>query len=143
MIQAVAISSSTVARATVIAQRTNSEEIGIIKAMMIAQLKEKLANGVAHFIFIKKNGEVREAWGTTNPSLSAKHINGNGVSRETYKTTAYFDIEKFRASNAQAGAELGIDPEWPLERKLKKLAALPGVKWYGGADLSFENSVVS
>lgn len=49
---------------------------------------------------------------------------------------AYFDIEKFRASNAQAGAELGIDPEWPLERKLKKLAALPGVKWYGGADLS-------
>ena len=40
MIQALAISSSTVARATVIAQRTNSEEIGIIKAMMIAQLKE-------------------------------------------------------------------------------------------------------
>ena len=49
---------------------------------------------------------------------------------------AYFDIEKFRASNAQAGAELGIDPEWPLDRKLKKLAALPSVKWYGGADLS-------
>lgn len=49
---------------------------------------------------------------------------------------AYFDINKFRASNAQAGAELGIDPEWPLDRKLKKLAALPGVKWYGGADLS-------
>ena len=79
MIQALAISSSTVIRATVIAQRTNSEEIGIIKAMMITMLKDKLANGVAHFIFIKKNGEVREAWGTTNPSLSAKHINGNGV----------------------------------------------------------------
>lgn len=94
MIQALAISNSTVVRATVIAQRTNNEEIGIIKAMMIAQLKEKLANGVAHFIFIKKNGEVREAWGTTNPSLSAKHINGNGVSREAFKTTAYFDIEK-------------------------------------------------
>lgn len=94
MIQAVAISNSTVVRATVIAQRTNNEEIGIIKAMMIAQLKEKLANGVAHFIFIKKNGEIREAWGTTNSSLSAKHINGNGVSREVFKTTAYFDIEK-------------------------------------------------
>lgn len=40
MIQALAISSSTVVRATVIAQRTNNEEIGIIKAMMIAQLKE-------------------------------------------------------------------------------------------------------
>ncbi len=94
MIQALAISSTTVVRASVITQRTHNEEIGIIKAMMIEQLKEKLANGVAHFIFIKKNGEVREAWGTTNPSLSVKHINGNGISREVFKTTAYFDIEK-------------------------------------------------
>ena len=94
MIQALAISSTTVVRASVITQRTHNEEIGIIKAMMIEQLKEKLANGVAHFIFIKKNGEVREAWGTTNPSLSVKHINGNGITREVFKTTAYFDIEK-------------------------------------------------
>jgi len=94
MVQALAISNSTVVRASVIARRTQSEEIGIIKAMMIAQLKEKLANGVAHFIFIKKNGEVREAWGTTSPSLAQKHINGGGVSREWYNTTAYFDIEK-------------------------------------------------
>ena len=94
MIQALAISSSTVVRATVIAKRTNSEEIGIVKAMMIAQLKEKLANGVAHFIFIKKNGEVREAWGTTSPSLAQRHATGHGISRECYNTTAYFDIEK-------------------------------------------------
>lgn len=99
MIQALTISSTTVVRASVIAQRTHSEEIGIIKAMMIEQLKEKLANGVAHFIYTKrpnKYGEIelREAWGTTNPSLAQKHINGNGVSRELYNTTAYFDIEK-------------------------------------------------
>ena len=93
MIQALSISSTTVIRASVISQRTNSEEIGIIKAMMIAQLKEKRANGVAHFIFIKKNGEVREAWGTTNPSLSAKHINGRGDSRENYCTTPWWDCE--------------------------------------------------
>ena len=94
MIQALAISSTTVVRANVIAQRAHSEEIGIIKAMMIEQLKEKLSNGVAHFIFIKKDGSTREAWGTTNPSLAQKHINGNGVSRELFMTTAYFDIEK-------------------------------------------------
>ena len=62
--------------------------------MMIEQLKEKLANGVAHFLFIKKDGSVREAWGTTSPSLAQKHINGNGASRELFKTTAYFDVEK-------------------------------------------------
>ena len=94
MIQALSISSTTVVRASVIAQRTHNDEIGIIKAMMIAQLKEKLANGVAHFLFIKKDGSVREAWGTTSPSLANKHINGNGASRELFKTTAYFDVEK-------------------------------------------------
>ena len=99
MIQALSISSTTVVRASVIAHRTHNDEIGIIKAMMIEQLKEKLTNGVAHFIYTKrpnKYGEVelREAWGTTNPSLAQKHINGNGVSRELFKTTAYFDIEK-------------------------------------------------
>jgi hypothetical protein len=64
------------------------------KAMMIQNLKEKLRNGVAHFIFIKKNGEVREAFGTTNAAVAAKYTNGNGISREYFKTTAYFDIEK-------------------------------------------------
>ena len=94
MVQALAINGMTATRAMVIAQRTSNEQIGLVKAMMIEQLKEKLANGVAHFLFIKKDGSVREAWGTTSPSLAQKHINGNGVSRELFMTTAYFDIEK-------------------------------------------------
>ena len=61
---------------------------------MIAELKNKLANGIAHFVFINKNGEVREAWGTTCPSFVEKYINGRGVSRERYSTTAYFDIDR-------------------------------------------------
>ena len=93
MIQAVAISNSTVVRATVIAQRTHSEEIGIIKAMMIEQLKEKLANGVAHFIFIKKDGTPREMFATTNRTLVGRHIVGTGASRELYKTCAVWDLE--------------------------------------------------
>ncbi len=64
------------------------------KAMMIQQLKEQLRNGVAHFLYIKKNGEVREAWGTTNATLAYKYTNGRGISHEIYSTTAYFDIEK-------------------------------------------------
>ena len=49
---------------------------------------------------------------------------------------AYFDIEKFRASNAAAAEVIGIKDEWPLKKKLAYLAKLKGVKWYGGADLS-------
>ena len=88
------ITNGTATRMAVIAARTGSELMAGAKAMMIEALKEKLRNGVAHFIFIKKNGEVREAFGTTNAAVAAKYTNGNGISREYFKTTAYFDIEK-------------------------------------------------
>ena len=54
----------------------------------------------------------------------------------TNSLRAYFNVEMFKTSDSAAGEALGIDPAWPLERKLKALAALKGVKWYGGADLS-------
>ena len=53
----------------------------------------------------------------------------------TAQVRAYFQVDMFRASNRKAEEALGIDPEWPLEKKIKHVAALP-VKWYGGADLS-------
>ena len=91
---ALVITNGTATRMAVIAARTGSELMAGAKAMMIEALKEKLRNGVAHFIFIKKNGEVREAFGTTNAAVAAKYTNDNGISREYFKTTAYFDIEK-------------------------------------------------
>ena len=91
---ALVITNGTATRMAVIAQRTQNLLIAGAKAMMIESLKEKLRNGVAHFLYIKKDGTIREAWGTTNAALAHKYTNGNGVSREIFKTTAYFDIEK-------------------------------------------------
>ena len=91
---ALIITDTTAVRMNVIAERTQNLLVAGAKAMMIETLKEKLRNGVAHFIFVKKNGEIREAFGTTNSAVASKHINGNGISREYFKTTAYFDIEK-------------------------------------------------
>ena len=91
---ALIITDTTAVRMNVIAERTQNLLMAGAKAMMIQNLKEKLRNGVAHFIFIKKNGEIREAFGTTNSSVASKYTNGNGISREYFKTTAYFDIEK-------------------------------------------------
>ena len=79
-------------RATVIAHRTGNSELGMVKAMMIENLKTKLMNGVAHFLFVKKDGTIREAWGTCNPSLAKAMTNGRGESRENYATTAFFDV---------------------------------------------------
>lgn len=94
MVQALVLNNMTANRAVVIANRAQSNEIGLIKAMMIETLKTKLANGIAHFTFIKKNGELREAWGTTQRNIANAKTNGRGESRELYKTTAFFDVEK-------------------------------------------------
>lgn len=48
---------------------------------------------------------------------------------------AYFDPDEFRRSNDAAEIALGIDPAWPLKKKIAFVARLP-VKWFGGADLS-------
>ena len=94
MSQIAIVSNMTAQRAKVIAYRTNSLDNGIVKSAMINELKTKLANGIAHFIFAKKNGEIREAWGTTCGNIAKAKTNGIGESRENYATTAYFDVEK-------------------------------------------------
>lgn len=88
------VNNMTATRAKVIAARTNSLDNGIVKSAMINELKTKLANGIAHFIFAKKNGEIREAWGTTMSNIASAKTNGRGESRENYATTPYFDIER-------------------------------------------------
>ena len=93
MTNALVITDTTAVRMNVIAQRTQNLLIAGAKAMMIESLKDKLRTGVAHFIFQKRNGEYREIFATTNPSLVKRHINGRGVSRELYATTAVFDCE--------------------------------------------------
>ncbi len=62
---------------------------------MIESLKKSLANGIAHFVYRKKDGSLREAWGTTNKHLieSRNYVNGRGCSRENYATTAYLDLQ--------------------------------------------------
>ena len=94
MVQILALEKMTAARVAVIGLRTGSDLFAGAKAMMIESLKEKMSAGVAHFLFVKKNGEAREAWGTLNRTLVSKYINGRGESREVYATSAYFDVEK-------------------------------------------------
>lgn len=88
------VKNSTAARMKVIANRTNDITIAAAKAVMIELLKTKMTNGVAHFAFQKKDGSVREAFGTIQSNVAEAKTNGNGISRECYNTTAFFDIEK-------------------------------------------------
>ena len=58
---AVVINNSTNRRANVIAYRTGSDVIGVVKAQMIDVLKAKPQNSIAHFLFLKKDGSLSEA----------------------------------------------------------------------------------
>lgn len=94
--QTIILNGITATRAKVITIRTNAREIdGISKAILVEQLKEKLKSGkIVKFAYSKSNGEVRVAFGTTNPDFVKNKVCGWGESRENYATTAYFDLEK-------------------------------------------------
>ena len=92
MIQVVAMNGMTAHRANVIARRTGSEAMGIIKAQMIDLLKAKLQSGVAHFLYMKKDGSLREAWGTCAGNLMKATQNGRGLSGDQVNTVKYFDV---------------------------------------------------
>lgn len=99
MVQIISIENQTAVRATVIANRTGSAEIGIMKAMMIALLKEKLKNGIAHFVYAKKPNkygeiELREAWGTTQSNIASAMTNGRGYCKELDNCIVYYDVVK-------------------------------------------------
>ncbi len=93
-LNAMTVSNQTATRFNVISTRINDTTLAMGKAMMIEMLKQQLRTGVAHFIFMKKNGELREIFATTNKALVQKHIVGTGESREHFYTTALFDVEK-------------------------------------------------
>ena len=92
MTQILVINGKTAHRANVIANRTGSAAMGVVKAQMIDLLKAKLQNGVAHFIYMKKDGSIREAWGTCAGNLMRATQNGRGLSGDAVNTVKYYDV---------------------------------------------------
>ena len=88
----VAVNGMTAHRANVIATRTGSDAMGIIKAQMLDLLKAKLQSGIVHFIYVKKDGTLREAWGTCVSNLMKATQNGRGLSGNQVNTVKYFDV---------------------------------------------------
>ena len=80
---ALIITEMTAVRMNVIADRTQNLLAAGAKAMMVENLKEKLRNGIAHFIFIKKNGEVREAWGLQRAWLRSMSMAEDAAERHS------------------------------------------------------------
>ena len=93
-INAIVVNNTTAHHANIIANRIGSEEMGFMKSLLIEVLKTKMKVGTAHFFYLKKNGEIREAWGTTSSALMKNKIKGNGYSGDEVHCVKYWDIEK-------------------------------------------------
>ena len=78
----------------VISAEKGSALMGSAKALLIEEAKRQMRAGTCHFLYVKKDGSVREAFGTLNVALCNKHINGRGQSPETWGCSCYFDVEK-------------------------------------------------
>ena len=78
----------------VIAAKKGSALMGSAKALLIEEAKRQMRAGTCHFIYMKKDGSLREAFGTLNAALCNKHINGRGQSPENWGCSCYFDVEK-------------------------------------------------
>lgn len=90
-----------------ITSKKGSELMGMSKAMLIEEAKRQMRNGVCHFVYMKKNGECREAFGTLNKGVLNATLKGTGESPESWGCCYYHDTIKggarsFRWENLMA-----------------------------------------
>ena len=88
----VAMSSKDMTKAIIINDRV---EDSFLTGYLLAQgneLRKRMQTSVVEFYFIKKNGCIRRAFGTTMPSLAKAHTVGGHPS--SIKVITFFDVEK-------------------------------------------------
>ena len=87
-------------------------------------------------VTIRPADMLNDAMQAQNDPQQRKEFFTRSLNIFTSSMRSYFNLDEFRRSNERAEQALGIEYAWPLDKKLQFLARLPGVKWYGGADLS-------
>lgn len=77
-----------------ITRKTGSALMGMSKALLIEEAKKQMREGVCHFIYLKKDGSVREAMGTLSKPVLHATLKGTGTSPETWGCCYYHDVIK-------------------------------------------------
>lgn len=66
----------------------------MLKAWQLYRLAKAMRGGVVHFAYAKADGSIRKAVGTLVNLPSGATLGGKRVTKPSYKTFAYFDVEK-------------------------------------------------
>lgn len=79
----------------------------------IKDFKNALKNGVVYFEYVKKDGTIREAKGTTNVDLIPESANSTSTRKYTpnENVTKYYDLEKegWRSFNNESFRSFTLD----------------------------------
>lgn len=68
--------------------------ICMIKAWQLYRLAKSMREGVVTFYYQKADGSIRKAIGTLKNTPAGATLGGKKVTKQSYKTMAYFDTEK-------------------------------------------------
>lgn len=71
-----------------------SWRVCMIKAWQLYRLAKAMRNGIVAFYYSKTNGTIRKAFGTLKNVPAGITFGGKKVTKPSYKTMVYFDVEK-------------------------------------------------
>ena len=96
----------------VISAKTGSTLMGASKAFLIEEAKRQMRSGVCHFIYLKKNGDVREAMGTLSRPVLNATLKGPEA-RRTIGMLPYSvnEVALHRSGSSVLGINVSIDGE--------------------------------
>lgn len=66
----------------------------MLKAWQLYRLAKAMREGVVKFCYTKADGSIRNAVGTLRNVPAGATLGGKKVTKPSYKTMAYFDLEK-------------------------------------------------
>lgn len=77
-----------------IAKVTGSKNKGVALALLIEEAQRQMRNGICHFVYRKKDGTIREAFGTLDRGVLRATLEGTGMSPECWGCCYYHDVVK-------------------------------------------------
>lgn len=69
-------------------------QLCMIKAWQLYRLAKKMREGKVLFYYHKANGTIRRALGTLKDCPAGITLNGKRITKPSFKTFAYYDIER-------------------------------------------------
>lgn len=73
---------------------TGSLYKGVAVSLLIEEAKRQMRGGVCHFVYMKADGSLREAFGTLDRGVLCATLEGTGISPECWGCCYYHDVIK-------------------------------------------------